>query len=61
MVRHLHKLGVLVLFLIASGKLLKGRNLVNMRENKPGLYYLMVMNENGRWTKQYKIFKTTSN
>ncbi len=47
--------------LIASGKLLKGRNLVNMRENKPGLYYLMVMNENGRWTKQYKIFKTTSN
>jgi hypothetical protein len=61
MIRHLYKSGVFVQLLIASGKILKGHNQVDMRENKPGLCFLTVTDENCRWTKQYKIFKITSN
>ena len=45
---------------VASGKILNGRNQINLNSEKHGLYFLRLTEENGRWIKQYKILKITS-
>ena len=46
---------------VASGDILNGQNHIRLTGKKPGLYFFMLSTENSRWTKQYKILKTTKN
>ncbi len=45
---------------VASGEILNGRNRINLNNKTPGLYFLRLTEENGRWTKQYKILKISA-
>jgi endonuclease I len=46
--------------IVVSGKIRNGQNQIDLTEKQPGLYFLRLTEENGRWTKQYKILKTNS-
>ncbi len=46
--------------MVVSGKIRNGQNQVDLTGTQPGLYFLRLTEENGHWTKQYKILKTNT-
>ncbi len=43
---------------VASGIVVRGQNKIRLTDTKPGLYFLLLHQTDGRWSKRYKIIKS---